>query len=278
MKINRRRFVFLGLGAIAGGGMAYSRFVEPAWLALRRLSVSLTPGPSAPVRILHISDLHWSEGIGRRAIEQATAVAPVLEPDLICLTGDFVTAGGAHPTDAYRALLERLSRTAPCLACLGNHDGGRWSAARGGAPSTAPIVDLLQSVGIRVLQNASVAGPAGLVLVGMSDLWSGAFAADPAFASIERTGDRPIVALAHNPDTKDAIEQYPWQLMLSGHTHGGQVVIPLLGAPVVPVRDRRYLGGLKPWGERYIHVSRGVGSLYGIRFNCRPEVTLLEVR
>jgi predicted MPP superfamily phosphohydrolase len=65
--------------------------------------------------------------------------------------------------------------------------------------------------------------------------------------------------------------------MLCGHTHGGQVVVPLLGAPIVPVRDRRYVAGLNQWRERWIYTTRGVGSLYGIRFGCRPEVSILSV-
>ena len=65
--------------------------------------------------------------------------------------------------------------------------------------------------------------------------------------------------------------------MLSGHTHGGQVVMPITGANPAPVSDRRYVEGLKPWRDRWIHVSRGVGSIKGVRFNCRPEVTLLRL-
>ena len=70
---------------------------------------------------------------------------------------------------------------------------------------------------------------------------------------------------------------YDWDLMLSGHTHGGQIIVPLYGAPFHAVSDRRYMAGLKPWGSRQIHVTRGVGNLLGVRFNCRPEVSLLEV-
>ena len=90
-------------------------------------------------------------------------------------------------------------------------------------------------------------------------------------------GPGPVVAMSHNPDTKELLAGYPWNLMLSGHTHGGQVIVPLYGPPIVPVRDLRYLEGLKPWGERLIHVTRGVGNLMGVRFGCRPEVAILEL-
>ena len=86
-----------------------------------------------------------------------------------------------------------------------------------------------------------------------------------------------VVLLAHNPDSKDILGAYPWDLMLSGHTHGGQVIVPFDGPRFAPVEDKRYVAGLKPWGTRQIHVSRGVGNVGGVRFRCRPEVSLLSV-
>ena len=66
-------------------------------------------------------------------------------------------------------------------------------------------------------------------------------------------------------------------VVLSGHTHGGQVVLPLVSERFLPVRDKRYVAGLKPWNGRQIYVTRGVGSIDGVRVNCRPEVTLLDL-
>jgi predicted MPP superfamily phosphohydrolase len=112
--------------------------------------------------------------------------------------------------------------------------------------------------------------------VGVGDVWAGDLEPAGAFAQIRR-GDIPTVLLSHNPDTKDAMADYPWHLMLSGHTHGGQVILPLYGPPIVPVHDRRYIAGLKPWHDRQIHVTRGVGNLLGVRFACRPEVAVLDL-
>src|SRR5262249_37650628 len=94
-----------------------------------------------------------------------------------------------------------------------------------------------------------------------------------AFAGVTESDN--VILLSHNPDSKDALDSFPWELMLSGHTHGGQVVFPLLGPVFAPVADKRYVEGLKPWQDRQLHVTRGIGSIRGIRFLCRPEVSML---
>ena len=111
-------------------------------------------------------------------------------------------------------------------------------------------------------------------LVGVGDLWAGEL--DPARA-FEGADGSTTIALTHNPDSKDALSFYKWALMLCGHTHGGQVALPLIGRPLAPVRDRRFVAGLHAWRDRQIYITRGVGNLYGLRLNCRPEVSLLRL-
>jgi len=137
---------------------------------------------------------------------------------------------------------------------------------------------MVASSGIEVLDDRSIlAGPAGtpLRVVGLHDIWSGFMDARKAFADVGP--DEPVLLLSHNPDSKKRLRKYPWHLMLSGHTHGGQVVVPVLGTNPAPVLDRRYVAGLNPWEGRWVHTSRGVGSIRGVRFNCRPEVTRLRL-
>lgn len=83
--------------------------------------------------------------------------------------------------------------------------------------------------------------------------------------------------LCHNPDAKDKLRASAWDLMLCGHTHGGQLRLPGIGRPFAPVRDVRYVEGLRPWEGRLIHITRGIGNLHGLRFNCRPEINLLNL-
>ena len=118
-------------------------------------------------------------------------------------------------------------------------------------------------------------GPAEFALAGVADLWSDPIDANQTFRGINQ--ELPIILLAHNPDTKDQLGQHPWDLMLSGHTHGGQVMIPFAGPRYAPVVDTRFVAGLKPWGAKQIFVTRGVGNIYGARFRCRPEVSLLLI-
>jgi len=73
------------------------------------------------------------------------------------------------------------------------------------------------------------------------------------------------------------LEPYPWDVVLCGHTHGGQIWIPGLGAPFAPVEDKRYIAGLYPWSNRWMHITKGVGNIWGLRFNCRPEISLLTI-
>ena len=143
------------------------------------------------------------------------------------------------------------------------------------------VRELLEAANITLLHNEhTTAMFHGLEinLVGVGDLWNRECEPTEAFAGID-TG-RPTVLLSHNPDTKDELLAHPWQLMLSGHTHGGQLYLPGLGAPLAPVKNKKFVRGLhqlSPHGDRWLHISKGVGNLHGVRLNCRPEVALLTV-
>jgi predicted MPP superfamily phosphohydrolase len=201
------------------------------------------------------------------------------KPDVICLTGDFVSGPGDTPAPReYARVLRRLSAAAPTFAVLGNHDGGSWAAKRLGWSDHRLVDHVLGDSGIELLHNRSrvveVRGQK-LGLVGVGDQWSEEVDADRAFQGTDPR--MPSILLAHNPDTKELCAAHSWDVMLSGHTHGGQIVVPFYGTPFRPVEDTRYLAGLKYWGSRQIHVTRGVGNLLGVRLNCRPEVSVLEV-
>jgi len=255
----------------------YAKWIEPVDLQVIHHRCRL-PGLIAnqPIRLLHISDLHASLDVPNSLIESAMGLAIDLKPDLVCITGDFITHRGGWNADWYSRTLRRLGDRLPVYATMGNHDGG-WSPS--GLPDSHIVRNVVQQAGFEVLHNRSVTMTAAgqqLELIGFGDVWGQEFCPGHAFP---RTGAKlhPRILLSHNPDTKDRLADREWDLMLSGHTHGGQVVIPFVGSPWAPVRDMRYLHGLAPWGKRQIHVTSGVGSAHGVRFNCRPELALIEL-
>jgi predicted MPP superfamily phosphohydrolase len=264
---------------VAGCAPAYAFGVEPNWLERTFHRVKLPcKRLTASVRILHLSDFHASPVVPFSLIENAVDLGLEAKPDVICLTGDFVTDASPFDEAQYGRILRRLSSAAPLFATLGNHDGGAWGASVGGLKNTRMVCALLSSAGIPLLHNRSEIvrlRDQSLRFAGVPDLWSEQVNGDLAFADV--AADDPAILLAHNPDTKDVLADRPWDLMLSGHTHGGQVVLPILGDRFTPVRDKRFIAGLKPWNGRQVFVTRGVGSIDGVRVNCRPEVTILDV-
>lgn len=234
---------------------------------------------TAPLRVLHLSDLHLSSVVPLSFIIESIELGLSEKPDLIALTGDFFT-GPAYALSDYAKALRPLAAAAPTFACLGNHDGGSWSARHGGARVRTPVVELLEASGVTCLINdARVTQIRGrdIELIGVGDLWSGECQPENAFARAGRRTDALRFVLNHNPDAKDYIARFDWDVMLSGHTHGGQVRFPIIGAPYAPVHDKRYLQGLYSWNKRWLNITSGVGNLHGVRFDCRPEVSLVEI-
>ena len=278
--MTRRQFV--SSLSLAGALPGYAFGLEPNWLELTSQTVVLPClAPGVPIRILQLSDLHLSSYVPFSLIDRAISMGLNANPDLICLTGDFITNSEPFDSGRYATLLKRLSRRAPTFASLGNHDGGLWAARHiGGFSDNSAVRSLLEAADVHLLHNRSqllsIRGRA-LYLAGVGDLWSQEAVPESAFASIPDNPDTPVVLLAHNPDTKELVANRPWHLMLSGHTHGGQVLIPVVGTRFVSVRDKRFISGLKKWNGKSIYITRGVGNLAGVRFNCRPEVTILDL-
>ncbi len=278
----RRQFLAAGALAVAGGtGLGYATLVAPRDLRVTRFPVQIPRLPAGPaVRILHLSDFHASSAVPYDLIERAAVLGLAEKPDLAVLTGDFWSRRPDDTAPLVR-ILRRLSDTVPCFACAGNHDGGRWVAPVGGYPDLAALRDVLGRGGVRLLWNQSHmlrAGGRAVELVGLGDLWARECSPATAFANLGAPGGAPRIVLSHNPDSKDLLRDSAWDLMLCGHTHGGQLVVPLLGwRPFAPVRDLRYVEGLHGWMDRQIYTTRGVGNLHGLRFNCPPEVSVLDV-
>jgi predicted MPP superfamily phosphohydrolase len=271
--------------AAGGAGLsaaAYARYAEPTWIELAEVPLDRALFPAPPgLRILHLSDLHLGPHVSLAHIEHAVELGLAQRPDLIALTGDFIT-GRLREAAAYATVLRRLTGAAPTLACLGNHDAIVADGPIGEVARTAAVMGLLRAAQIDVLVNETraVAVRGGRLQVsGLGDLWTRQN--HPARCLTLRRGpEREPLAhllLNHNPDARVAAMPYQWDLMLCGHTHGGQVGVPGLAEWLAPVRDKSHLEGLRERDGRLVYITRGVGNLYGVRFWCRPQVSLLVV-
>jgi uncharacterized protein len=264
------------MAGAAAAGFADMKWLEPRWLRTGRHDVKLGTANGSSLRLLHLSDFHASKYVSLDFIQSAVERGLKLKPDLICLTGDFIT-WRYDAFDRYVEVLKPLADAAPTFATLGNHDGGRWVGSAG-YRDTGLVRDLLAQSRIDLLHNRSTTvrlRGRELGLVGVGDLWAGEVDAAAAFSRPQQ--GVTTILLAHNPDSKDHLRDYRWDLMLSGHTHGGQCDLEFLGTPFAPVRDKRYVKGLHHWNDRWIYITKGVGNLHGLRLNCRPEISLLTL-
>ncbi|ALG68415.1 phosphodiesterase YaeI [Beggiatoa leptomitoformis] len=280
--LSRRQLLRMGFYGSLISGLGYSYFIEPRWLKVSLQTIPCDMPAMQPITVLHLSDFHASNAASLDLIEKACALAVQIPADCICLTGDYIST---HLTDAkrYSDILHRLSNHAPTVACLGNHDGGEWAIEHHGYANTDEVRALLQTAGIRLLHNQAMqltVSQQVINLVGLGDVWAGECDPQKAFKAFAELSPqrRLTILLSHNPDTKDFLMDYPWDLLLCGHTHGGQFVIPLTNsAPFAPVLDKAYVYGVYPLGKRHLHITSGVGNLYGLRFNCRPEISVLHL-
>lgn len=282
-RLSRRSFLALGGVAVAGAATAgYMRGWEADWFEVHTETLPRARFP-APVgcKILHLADLHYGPCVSLEMIAEAFRLGLAEKPDLICLTGDYVT-GLLRDAGAYADTLRVLSRAAPTFACTGNHDGMPGLDSRHEETHHGRVAAMLRASGIRYLHNerATVAvRGATLTVAGLGDLWADQNDPRACFGTpAAPAADTPVILLNHNPDGRVAAMPYPWHLMLSGHTHGGQCGLPWLAGALAPVRDKSHLDGLRERDGRLIHITRGVGNHHGMRLLCRPQVSLLVVR
>ena len=270
--------MLVGMAAIAGAIYTDMRFIEPNWVGIGRHRVPILPRGSEPIRIVQLSDMHASDEVPLDFIDYAVDLGLKQSPDLVCLTGDFITRQW-NDWDAYSKILERFSKVAPTFASTGNHDGGSWLAQYGGYGRPTKVMAMLEKANIKVLMNqrqeVSLSSKPPIELVGLGDLWANDF--QPNGLLEPKSVDVPRVLMSHNPDTKDLIEKAEWDLMLSGHTHGGQLTLPWGSTPFAPVRDKRYVRSLHLWKNHWLHITKGVGSLRKLRLNCFPEISVVDL-
>lgn len=233
--------------------------------------------------IVQITDIHYGSFTSAEFVRRAVQIAIEMEPALIVLTGDYQTYG--RDVEAAAGLLAPLGEWSRrggggdgegdvprTLAVLGNHDRFDESAAH--------VTDALRRAGIRVLDNRHGElrrGESSLYIVGVADPWSHRDNMDLAMLGIPPEGCS--ILLAHVPDYLLTASRYPVALQLSGHNHGGQIKLPLLGHVVVASRyNRRYAEGFHKMNRTIMYASNGMGGHPPIRWGARPEIARIVLQ
>lgn len=263
--------------------IAYAVNVEPTWLEVNSLEVPVADlgGGFAGLRIVQLSDIHCSRRVSEAYLSDAVELAHRQQPDLIALTGDFIHAGYGHVEEAAR-VMGYLKAPLGVWAVLGNHDYSvRNALGRRKYPHLHRAVsDALQKHGVRVLENESILLTREhdrLYLVGLGDLWSKAF--DPLKALAGLDAHVPRIILAHNPCSIEHLHGQRCDLMLSGHTHGGQINLPRLGRVGLGRLGKRYAAGLYQLPHGCLYVNKGIGyGSFPLRYQVRPEVAVFTLQ
>ena len=288
----RRRVFLLGAAAL-GGVIAYARYVEPYWISLERLTLTLPRLAPAfeGYRIVQISDLHMDGWMTPERIERVVELVNEQQPDLVAITGDYVSVSPDYVSGLPKPL-RRLQAPDGVVAILGNHDHLNDAAAVRSALSSAGATDLSNTVHTLRRGSAGDSAGAALHLCGIDSVMEGLDRLDEVIEALDDAEPGCAVLLAHEPDFADeSAAAGRFDLQLSGHSHGGQVRIPFLKTPyIVPILSRlgfsfappliyEYPSGLYKVGKMYQYTNRGLGVVYArFRLNCRPEITTLTLR
>jgi uncharacterized protein len=280
--LSRRAFLKMALGitGLGLGGFTYGHYFEASWVEITSLRLRLphlTPAFHG-YRLVQISDLHLDhQGMTRARLAEIVSLVNSLQPDLVAITGDFITvAHDGGPQIFVEDLAPALSLLRPrdtTVAVLGNHDQEQDPVTVRRAMKMSGIIDLSNAV-YTLWRNE-----AALHIAGVDDLWTGQDRLDLVLERLPAEG--AAILLAHEPDfANTSAKTGRFGLQLSGHSHGGQVSLPFLGPPVLPRYARDYPRGWYQVGEMMLYTNRGLGTVPPrIRINCRPEITLfiLEV-
>lgn len=272
-RLSRRAFV-RGLLALAGTGAAVpaqARWIEPYRLDITRHDVFLPdlPPEQNGLRVAHLTDLHRGPVTPDDVLVHALAATAALAPDALVLTGDFVHGHHRDAAPLARMIMEAgLTPPLGIWGCLGNHDYS----------SSADEVTraLAEIAGVRMLRNEAAPLAPGLWIAGIEDLMRGR--PDPARAALPIPPSAATIYLTHNPVGVWGVDERPW-LVLSGHTHGGQIRLPGM-APRFPPGMEGFplIAGWGVFDRARLYVNRGVGmGALPLRLNCRPEIALFTL-
>lgn len=300
-------------GSILG---IWPRFIEPKLICTTRLPLAIPTLPKGldGFKILQISDLHFCSNLSNNFLERLVQKTRKLSPDLIVLTGDLLCYGELSEPEALKTFLNKFHAPYGCYVVLGNHDytecvsinaAGEYdtvaapssSLSRGfrrlfthtqatgviterakRVPPHTTLVSLIEQTPFKLLHNATETisvKNTKLNICGLGEYSAGRCHPGQAFLDYDR--NYPGIVLLHNPDGAAHIREYPGEIILSGHTHGGQINLPWLWQKFTLMEDSRLKSGLIQNEQRPIYINRGIGSALPFRWFAPPEILLLTL-
>jgi predicted MPP superfamily phosphohydrolase len=253
------------------------------WVEIHRRKMPLKGLDRAAegMKIVQISDLHYSPVVWQRYLIQYMKWVNDLEPDLVVVTGDLIT-GGYRFAHRVATILSHLHAKHGVICTFGNHDYSIYgkNGSSEGERRADYLEKCLKDRGLTVLRNETAYIKANgattpIAIVGLDDEWSGHIDPTAAWKGVDE--NLPIICLNHNPANARELLRYPWQWMLSGHTHGRQIATSKFGKRFYPHRFRQFTHGHYEVEGRHLYVNRGISYGQRMQYWCRPEVTVFKL-
>jgi uncharacterized protein len=271
-----KRFLSIAVTGAVGASIAmglYSRYVHPF---RPRLNHQLIELPRAHrhlknLTLAFVTDLHVGPNFPAARLEPIIRMLEEIKADIVLFGGDYISESPRYLSEVQEPLI-RMAATARIgsWGILGNHDV---------ANIRSRVMKMFESTGIRILENEAVeidTAKGSFWLIGVDDMLLGKSDLAAAFADVPP--DAPRIAMWHEPDFAERMEPYGPFLLLSGHTHGGQVRLPFVGPVSTPKFGKRYVSGRFLFGDMTLYVSNGIGMYRPpVRFNCPPELVVFTL-
>ncbi|TCJ06168.1 metallophosphoesterase [Cytobacillus praedii] len=282
-KISRRSFLKRTIGSLfslfgfSAGGYYYSREIEPKLLDVNQHKIINPDIPSSfnDFKIVQFSDTHLGFHYDAHQLKKLVKKINALKPDIIFFTGDLMDIPNQyHESNIIIPLLKELEAPFGKFAIYGNHDHGGYG--------TDIYKSIIEESGFKLLLNShqkvKLIDGSSIYVIGIDDAMLGKPDIQTAIDGVPDQSYK--ILLSHAPDFADEAETFNIQLQLSGHSHGGQVKIPFVGALVIPPYAEKYTEGFYQIGSTplTLYVNRGLGTTrLPFRFLCKPELTVFSL-
>lgn len=268
----------IDLGLLAIGGAAWGLLIEPGSVRVENVHVKLprlTPGFFG-MRLAQISDIHMGGWMTSKRLEHVVELVTHQRPDILLLTGDFLIGHDFNSNTETNLqeiidILLPLTNSIPSFGILGNHD--YWT-------NVNAVSEMLKLCNVKELTNSVFTlerGNETLHICGVDDIWEGDVRLDKVIG--ELSDNSSAILLAHEPDFADiSSATNRFDLQVSGHSHGGQIVFPFFGPPILPYLGQKYPSGLYQVANMLQYTNRGIGmARLPVRINCPPEITIFHL-